>query len=230
MELWMKTIIESEPWDLDPNVLNIPWRIVQPYTRPLRLGLLTEDPSRHAHPTVLRTITSAAEALKKAGHTIVSLDGKVPSLWESSILSWKYFALDPTETPFKILEEVSEPVVASIPTTFTKEVSPGWHPSVEDLFDMNMERFKIVHLYHEVVTENELDGFIMPAYQATAVPHDTYGIPIYTVLPNLINYPAGVIPYLKADKEADKPFVREGVMYEPPCESTNRLFWYSLAD
>jgi Asp-tRNA(Asn)/Glu-tRNA(Gln) amidotransferase A subunit family amidase len=218
MEVWMQTVIDSEPWDRDPNVIAVPWRRVKSFDRPLRLGVVTEDASRYAHPTVLRTITSAVEALKKAGHTIVDLTGKVPSIWESSVLSWKYFALDPEETPFKILKEVDEPIIASIPTTFTKEVPPGWHPSVDDLFGMNMQRFGIVAQYHKLVMENELDGFIMPAYQATAVPHDTYGIPIYTVLPNLINYPAGVIPYLKADKEADKAFVRE-VAYEPPCKS-----------
>jgi amidase len=218
MELWMKTVIDSNPWDIDPNAINIPWRTVEPYTRPLRLGMLTEDPSRKLHPTVLRTMKSAASALDKAGHNIVSLDGKVPSLWESTVLSWKYFSLDPADTPAKILAEVDEPLVTSIPTTYMDEIPQGWTPSIDDVFEMNMQRFKVVHVYHKLIMENELDGFIMPAYQATAVPHDTFGVPIYTVLPNLINYPAGVIPYLKADKKEDAAFVRASTEYEPPCE------------
>ena len=216
----MQTVIDSEPWSLDPNVIAVPWRRVQPFSRPLRLGVITEDPSRMAHPTVLRTISTAVDLLKKAGHTVVPLDDKIPSIWECSVLSWKYFALDPLDTPFKIIEETGEPVVTSIPTTFTKEVPQGWHPSVDDLFAMNMQRFGIIAQYHKLMVENELDGFILPGYQATAVPHDTYGVPIYTVLANLLNYPAGVIPFLKADKEADKAFVREGVTYEPPCKSS----------
>lgn len=218
MELWMQTVIDSEPWNLDPNVIAVPWRRVSPYNRPLRLGVITEDPSRSAHPTVLRAITLATDALKKAGHTIISLDKLIPSLWDCAILSWKYFALDPADTPAKILAEVNEPFVTSIPTSYIKEVPQGWHPSVDDLFEMNMQRFKIIAQFHKLVTDNDLDGFIMPAYQATAVPHDTYGVPIYTVLPNLLNYPAGVIPYLEANKAEDAPFVRAGVTYEPPCK------------
>ncbi|KIW08265.1 uncharacterized protein PV09_01188 [Verruconis gallopava] len=216
MELWMRTVIDSEPWDLDPNCLAVPWRRVEPFTRPLRLGVITDDPKRMLHPTVLRTIKSASEALKNAGHMIMPLDGLIPSIWESCILSWKYFALDPQDTPAKILAEVNEPLVPSISTTYLDEIPQGWHPSIDDLYAMNMERFKIIHSYHKILTENSLDGFIMPVYQATAVPHDTYGLPIWTVLPNLINYPAGVIPYLKADKKEDAPFVRTGVTYEPP--------------
>ena len=218
MEAWMQTVIDAEPWELDPNVLAVPWRRVPPYSRPLRLGVIMEDKSRMAHPTVLRAMTSAVEGLKQAGHTLIDLTEKVPSLWDCSVLSWKYFALDTLDTPFKIIEEKGEPIVTSIPTTFTKEVPHGWHPSVDDLFSMNMQRFRIIAAYHRLVTENELDGFILPAYQATAVPHDTYGVPIYTVLANLLNYPAGVIPYLYANKEKDKSFVRAGVSYEPPCE------------
>lgn len=217
MELWMKTILDAEPWNIDPNVIAVPWRTVQPYTRPLRLGLITEDPSRYAHPTVLRTLTTVSKALQAAGHTVVDLTSKIPSLWETSVLAWKYFALDPQDTPFKIMAEVNEPMVTSIPTTFIKEIPQGWHPSVDDLFEMNMQRFKLIAQFHAMITQNELDGFIMPGYQATAVPHDTFGVPIYTVLPNVLNYPAGVIPYLKANAEADKAFVRD-VAYEPPCE------------
>ncbi|KAK3046487.1 hypothetical protein LTS18_013352, partial [Coniosporium uncinatum] len=69
--------------------------------------------------------------------------------------------------------------------------------------------------FHALVTKQGLDGFLMPSYQATAVPHDKYGLPIYTVLPNLLNYPAVAIPYLKANEEADREFVKEGVEYEP---------------
>jgi Asp-tRNA(Asn)/Glu-tRNA(Gln) amidotransferase A subunit family amidase len=126
LELWMKVVLDSHPWDIDPNVISVPWRSVELPTRPLRLGMITDDPSRMLHPTVLRTMKSAAAALEKAGHTIVSLDGKVPSLWESSVLSFKFFALDPADTPAKILAEADEPLVTSIPTTYIDEIPKGW--------------------------------------------------------------------------------------------------------
>ncbi|KAH1783414.1 hypothetical protein KXV85_010162, partial [Aspergillus fumigatus] len=37
----------------------------------------------------------------------------------------------------------------------------------------------------------------------TAVPHDTFGWPPYTVIWNLLDYPACIIPYGEACKELD---------------------------
>lgn len=217
MELFMKTIIDSEPWDLDENTLNIPWRVVEPYKQPLRLGLITEHPKRPLHPSMLRCMKSAAKALTDAGNVMIPLDGLIPDMWEAAVLSWKYFLMDPKKTPVGFINDAGEPWVASIPTCSFEELK-DYEPTLDQIFEMNMQRAKIVHVYHNLMVQNQLDGFIMPAYQATAVPHDTYGVPIYTVLPNLINYPAGSIPYLKAEKAVDKEYVRANVIYEPPCK------------
>jgi hypothetical protein len=32
-------------------------------------------------------------------------------------------------------------------------------------------------------------------------------------------YPAGILPYLKADKKLDAAFIDENAKYEPPCKS-----------
>jgi Asp-tRNA(Asn)/Glu-tRNA(Gln) amidotransferase A subunit family amidase len=217
MELFMKTVIDSQPWELDENSLNIPWRGVDAYSRPLRLGLITEDPKRALHPSMLRTMKSAAKELTSSGHVIIPLDGLVPDIWESAVLSWKYFLLDPKKTVVSHINATQEPWVASIPTATFPELK-DYNPSLDEVFDMNVARAKILHVYHNLIVQHQLDGFIMPAYQATAVPHDTYGVPIYTVLPNLLNFPAGSIPYLKAEKSLDKEYVRVDVKYEPLCK------------
>jgi amidase len=217
MELWMKTVIDSEPWELDMMALNVPWRNVEDYKRPLRLGLITEHPKRPLHPSTLRAIKSTTKALTDAGHSIIPMDGLIPDLWDSAATAWKYFLLDPKKTPVGYINSVGEPWVPSIPTATFPELK-DWNPSLDDVFELNMARFKIVHAYHSIIVQNKLDGFVMPAFQATAVPHDTYGIPIYTVLPNLLNFPAGSIPFLKADKELDRDYVRLNVAYEPPCK------------
>jgi amidase len=217
MDLFMKTVIDSEPWDLDENTLNIPWRVVESYKRPLRLGLITEHAERPLHPSMLRCMKSAAKALTDAGNSIIPLDGLIPDMWDAAILAWKYFLLDPQKTPVSFINDAGEPWVASISTCLFDELK-DYEPTLDQTFEMNMARAKVVHVYHNLMVQNQLDGFIMPAYQATAVPHDTYGIPIYTVLPNLINYPAGFVPYLKAEKALDKNYLRENVVYEPPCK------------
>ncbi|KAF2744544.1 amidase [Sporormia fimetaria CBS 119925] len=214
-ELFMKTVIDAEPWDVDPNVLAVPWRKVEPVTRPLRFGLIRGHPKRPLHPPVARTLHTAAMSLKKAGHEMVLLDDRIPDLWECAVLAWKFFLLDPQKTPAKFVQASGEPWVPSITTAKFPELK-GWEASLDELFDMNVERAKIVARYHDIVIENRLDAIIMPGNQSTAPPHDTYGVAPYTVLANLLNYPAGILPFLTANRRLDQPFMNQVVEYVPP--------------
>jgi amidase len=219
LELFLKTVLGdgNRVWELDPGVLNIPWRELPPVQRKLRFGLLLETPKRPLHPTILRSLTTAVKLLEGAGHSVVSLDERVPDLWESNVLSWKFFLLDPKRTPAQIVKRSGEPWVPSIATMHLDELN-GREASLDELWDLNVERAKVVKAYHDLFVDEKLDAIITPAYQATAVPHDTYGHAVYTVLWNLLNYPAAAMPFLKAEKAVDKDFVRD-VAYEPPCES-----------
>jgi len=218
MELFMRAIIDSEPWDLDEGILAIPWRRVQPPNRKLRLGMILEDAKRPLHPPMLRTMKSAEKELTAAGHTIISMDDKIPSIWDASYLVSRYFRLDPKDTSLTYIKEGGEPIVKSFIVCSHPE-NRGWQPSLEELWDMNVQRREIMKVYHDIVVQNQLDGFIMPPYQSTAQPHDLYGVAAYTKIANLLDYPAASIPYLNADKELDKGFVRAGVTYEPPYDA-----------
>ncbi|KAF2491400.1 amidase [Lophium mytilinum] len=216
MQLFLKTVIDNDPWELDENVIAVPWRTLTPLSRPIRLGLIMEDPSFPLHPPLQRTMQSATTAIKEASHTIVSISATdIPSIYDAAALAWKFFLLDPQKTAVKYIQASGEPWVPSIPTVRFPQ-NDGWEPSLDNLFDMNVERAKIRKAFHDIVVEKKLDAILMPGYQATAVPHDTFGVPVYTVLPNLLDYPAASLPYLKADTELDKDFVRTNVTYTPP--------------
>jgi len=70
----------------------------------------------------------------------------------------------------------------------------------------------------DLMVGEELDAILMPGYQAPAPRHDTYGLPIYTVLQNLLNYPAGILPCGAANMDLDKAFMKDGVKWEPACK------------
>ncbi|ORY10554.1 amidase signature domain-containing protein [Clohesyomyces aquaticus] len=213
-ELFMRTVIDSEPWDFDENTLNVPWRRVELFTRPLKFGLIRGHPKRPLHPTIARALHSAATVLKEAGHSVVLLDDKIPDLYETGMLAYKYFMLDPKATPKQYVDASGEPWVPSIKGANFPELA-GWKPSLDDVWEMNVERAKVLKVYHDLVVENRLDAILMPGYQATAVPHDTYGLALYTVLQNLLNYPAGILPYLQANRQLDEPFINKEANYEP---------------
>ncbi|KAH7073896.1 amidase signature domain-containing protein [Paraphoma chrysanthemicola] len=219
LALFLKTVIDLHPWTVDASALNVPWRSISPITRPLRFGLLRGCKERPLHPPIARTLHNTATALKAAGHTITLLDDKIPSLYDSALLSWKFFLLDPDKTPLKYIKASGEPFIPSLPTCTFPELA-DFTPSLDELWDMNLARAQIVHAWLDVMISAEggdcgLDAVILPGYQAPAPGHDTYGLPIYTVVQNLINFPAAILRVGSADAAQDQKFVKEGVEYEP---------------
>jgi Asp-tRNA(Asn)/Glu-tRNA(Gln) amidotransferase A subunit family amidase len=185
-ELIMRTICNSDAWTYDENVSGVSWRTAPGVSRPLRFGLIRGIPKRPLHPPIARSLHACATKLKSLGNEIVLLNDKIPDLWESNILAWKFFLLDPKKTPMGHLTDAGEPLVPSLKATMEEELL-SFEPSLDGLWDMNLQKMKIVHAYHKLVVENELDAILMPGNSATAVPHDTYGITPFTVLQNLLN-------------------------------------------
>lgn len=217
LELFLKTVIDSQPWDLDDSVINVPWRSIDPITRPLRFGLLRGCKERPLHPPIARALHAAATKLKEMGHSIHLLDDKIPSLYSTALLAWRFFLLDPQKMPLKHIQASGEPIVPSLPTCTFPELR-DYEPSLDALFELNVQRAAICRQWREIMVEEELDAVIMPGYQSVAPRHDAYGVPVYTVLQNLLNYPAGILTVGKAEMERDGGFGKEGAGYGPPCK------------
>jgi amidase len=215
--LFMKTVLSTKPWDRDPAALAIPMGgggQLQP--RRLRIGVLPEDERRPLHPVMDRTMTSAVKRLGAAGHECIMISPQqIPSLWESALLGWKFLLLDPRKTAAQHVADSGEPWVKSIAGVMPVELI-GWDASMDNLFDMITERNGILSRYQDLMVKNNLDVILMPPYQTTAVPHDTFGFPMYTILANLLDWPAGTIPFEWANREQDWPLRRHYAMYKPP--------------
>ncbi|KAL1796081.1 hypothetical protein ACET3X_006305 [Alternaria dauci] len=225
--LFMESVVGARAYRLDENCLNVGWRNTGPVTGSLRFGLIRGCKERPLHPPVARALHTTAMRLKAAGHEIVLLDEKIPDLYQTAMLAWKFFMLDPRKTPFKFIKDSGEPMIPSISTSSFPELQ-GWQATLDELWDMNVEKAKIVKKFHQLVVgdgsgdegaEKGLDAILMPGYQGVAPKHDTYGLPIYTVVVNLLNWPSGILRVGRADKEKDAEFLKEGAKYEPPYDA-----------
>jgi amidase len=198
-------------------MLNVPFRTAAttPPTRSLKFGLLTTSPTNPTHPPILRALERTASLLEEKGHTVVRLDDSLPPLDESSLLAFKFFSLDPDATPFTYLRAANEPPVPSL-SICTLPALHDWKPSVTDLWDMTRARTQFRAAWHALLArDGGLDALILPGYQATAPKHDSYRIPQWTVVANLLDYPAGILPFGFADEELDAPFFKDNAAYEP---------------
>ncbi|PIG89390.1 general amidase-B [Aspergillus arachidicola] len=177
------------------------------------LGLLPEDPTRPYHPSMLRTISTAVEKLAAAGHKIIDLGGKCPSMKEFSDIAMQFFQMDPDRTPLGHLAASEEPWVPSLKYTYNPNGTDP-EPTLRQLYDLNVQKADASTTIRKVFLDNGLDVILGPGHQTCAPVHDTFGLPIYTMLANLVDYPACIIPFGSADEVADAGFVRD-VKYVP---------------
>ncbi|PYH89311.1 amidase [Aspergillus ellipticus CBS 707.79] len=214
MEVWLRAVLGGRPEEGDAGVVGFPWQEVQEVgDGRLRVGLYVEDASRPLHPNMRRTMKAAVGRLEGAGHTVVDITEQVPSMAEANAIAGRLFSMDPDRTAAKHIERGGEPPIDSLAITYTVGESLP-EPSLGELYDLNVRKQGIMDRMRRVWLDNALDVIIAPGYQSCAVPHDTYGMPVYTAFWSLVDYPACVLPFGKANAELDRAELRD-VVYEP---------------
>ncbi|KAF2169058.1 hypothetical protein M409DRAFT_21067 [Zasmidium cellare ATCC 36951] len=205
MEFFVRSIVDTKPWDRDATAIAYPWRSETANIKPskLRVGYFQGDSKFPIHPPVHRAIESAANVLAAAGHEVIPLE-QTPPLDIALGLSTDYWSLDNTRTSMQHIKNGGEPLIPSLvkqgPTLTKKE--DGY--SMDDLFEINVDAGEYKASWNSLWAQNKLDVILCPGAETTAVPHDTFGIPPYTLVWNLLQYPGIIIPVGKADKAIDK--------------------------
>ncbi|GAB1740896.1 hypothetical protein NU219Hw_g5972t1 [Hortaea werneckii] len=218
IEHFMSSVLKFDIWPVDEGVISIPWRIQPSHSagKKLRLGFILEDSNYPLHPAVLRTMKTVIAQLEESGHQLIPLEPDLPNnmLTDAMKIAFFHFAMDPEQTTFGHIKRSGEAVIPSLSTATMPEMK-DFKPQLDDVFRLQNERLRIQRTFRELYTSKALDAIMMPTYQATAVPHDTYGLPCYTVLANLLDYPSISMPFLKADQKLDADYTRD-VKYVPP--------------
>ncbi|CAK7199704.1 hypothetical protein SEUCBS139899_002387 [Sporothrix eucalyptigena] len=219
LRLFFKSVLDAKPWTVDAQAVAMPFQESKTVEgadskKPLRIGLMPEDPQIPLHPPVRRALDRAVAALTQAGHEVVpiSLD-TYTSAMRGCALAFQFFSLDPTHTSFKHIADSGEPMITTVAASMSMTMPDGspafgseakqQQPGIADLAALNVERAMFQNAWRTVFREQKLDVVLSPGAQHTAPKHDTYGLPAYTVLWNLLDYPACIIPYGKASKELD---------------------------
>ncbi|PYH30137.1 general amidase GmdB [Aspergillus neoniger CBS 115656] len=225
IELFMSTIINAGPWKYDSTASAAPWSYPKASAeepRQLTIGILPESKDFPLHPPVKRALQTAISALKTKGHHIV-YSSETPGIdfAYANRLAFQYFIYGPHtdhiaasgEPPVTSVAKMSSPMFTG-PFPVDMELPP-----FEMIDALHKARKAYAEAWRKTWVENNLDVLLAPGAQNTAVPHDTFGWPPYTVVWNLLDYPACIIPYGKASKELDpEPMaITDGVQpsYDP---------------
>lgn len=77
VEYFMQSLLDSNPWDVDPGSIPIPWRKEQAAfpNRKSKIGIIYDDGVVKPQPPITRLLRETAAKLKEAGHegTLISL-------------------------------------------------------------------------------------------------------------------------------------------------------------
>ena len=187
LRLVLESFVDNITWEDDAIAAAIPWRRLEfnPQKK-LRLGLILEDKHFPIHPTVMRTLTTAAKLLEQAGHEVISINDQIPSIDDLTLTAWKFFALDSAKTEMTRLIAYGEPIIKSLANCRFPELD-DYKGTLEELYDLNIERARVTEAFNKVVKSNKLDAALMPIYQSVAAPHDDYGLGTYTVPANFFD-------------------------------------------
>ena len=191
-EYFMRNILKFDTWTLDEDVISAPWRHLPPTQlnelEVKTFGVLLEDPKYPLHPAVLRNLRLALGKLSAAGHKLLPLANELPKdvISASALTALTVLAMDPEKTALGYCARAGEPLIPSIASTQLPELTKI-KPNINGVFHLNTEISNAKAMFRQVIVDKNLDAILMPAYQATAVTHDTYGPPVYTILANLLD-------------------------------------------
>ncbi|EFQ27304.1 amidase [Colletotrichum graminicola] len=217
--LLMETTLAQRPWEYDASAIDTPWRILDDANKALTIGVLPEDPNYPLHPPVRRALDEAVSSLEAAGHNVVrlpldpccgaSLGGKLAFTYYGLSFS----GLDALES------EIGEPLITSVRANVHPFGNEG--PLVSPELDTAHRLSEFLNLrdgyaddWRKTWRTYKLDVVLGPGATSTAVPHDTYGVPVYTAMWNVLDYPAGIIPYGFASKDKDPQYQKATAQFE----------------
>jgi amidase len=182
----LRTIVESKPWTYDHTALATPWT-PSSLKNPITVGCIIEDPHCAVASPVSRAMRTAIEKLHQAGLKVIMLD-EIPSFEVAANLTWSYFDLDNHLTPFKDWPAATgEPLVLAVEKMYRSHLDTRRSRTLEELFEMNIQRSAFRRRWHEIFISNSLDVILAPSNRSTALLHDEYGKTAYTAMWNLVN-------------------------------------------
>ncbi|CAH1237817.1 FAAH [Branchiostoma lanceolatum] len=230
LALGMKALLVPDMFHLDPQVVPIPFRQeMYEDKKPMRIGYFTALEACPTTPSMGRAVIMAKEALEKAGHTLVAFDPP-DQLYVIADLVVKLINADCGQTSKtkwlkgEIMDDRIKTlvIVMTMPNYLRKIfgflLKPIWPytsrllsyrllGSIFDLWQRLVEREEYVQTFLAEWRGAKLDALLCPAFSTPACkPEDASRLITaanYTVLFNLLNFPAGVVPVTTVTEEDD---------------------------
>ncbi|KAI0889504.1 amidase [Annulohypoxylon maeteangense] len=217
----MKELVQMKPWERDARCSPVPWRdeIFREFkSKPLTIGLLTDDGVVRPHPPISRVLLSLAEKLQIAGHEIVEWNADLHD--ECIQVMDEFYTADGGEDIRRDILAGGEPFIPHVEAL----VNRGQPISIYDYWQLNKRKITLQQTYlrkwnemKSPKTGKQVDVVLMPPMPHTAVPHRSCRWVGYTKIWNVLDYSALVLPAGKVspiDDNAPWNFIPRNILDE----------------
>jgi amidase len=221
LQIFMKVVIDSEPWLTEPALIPLPWRA---YTvrneRPLRIGVLWHDGTVKPHPPITHALKLVTSKLEENNIEVVEFKPHMhDKAW--AIISSLYYT-DGGEADTEDITSSGEPwrplsewIIKENP--YVKKLSVG------ELAYWLEEREAYRKEYAIHWNNSGVDALLCPVGPGVAPKHNTAKYWNYTSQWNLLDYPGVVFPVCKVDKDRDTWVGEPELLSE--LDEENRKLW-----
>ncbi|PWN53440.1 putative AMD2-amidase [Violaceomyces palustris] len=227
LELFARTVVGTQPWNVDPKCVPIPWSPVSPSSLPdtgLVFAVIKNNGSVAPTPPVLRALEEACRALREKGHEIIEWE-PTGEFQEADNLLEAFFGAEGGEGIYKLMEaggehEVWVPGLAlgksgkgfTVGQTWANQARrTGWGGRMlEKMNGIKGQSGRVV------------DAIISPVAPDVVTPHDSYHYVGYTGAWNLLDAPGVTFPVPDFKVETDKDGKDES--YSPMNERDEKVW------
>ncbi|KAF1982542.1 amidase [Aulographum hederae CBS 113979] len=206
VKVFMKTIIDAEPWLLEPSLVPLPWRwerdwLEKPMGKKVRVGVLWDDGVVKPHPPVLRAMRELVGKLEGVEEIEVVDWTPYKHDWAWKIIMNLYFADNGAQTTDAINSSgepwrpLSRHIVADNPTVHELSITELW------TWTLAREQYRTE--YAKLLLDTGVDVILCPVGPGAAPLLDHAKYWGYTAQWNILDWPAVVFPAGKVVPEVD---------------------------
>jgi amidase len=206
MNLFMKTVLDSEPWVRDPSLVPIPWRSITLHCHTFTVAVMWDDGVVHPHPPIIRALRETIKNLEAKQIRVIHWE-PIDHQHAWDLISALYYCNGAEE------ERTLLAIADEQPLSLTEWIMSQPQVKKRSWTEMNeliSQREIYRNLYACVWNEREqlvngpIDCLLTPVGPTVAPQHGTAKWWGYTSVWNLLDYPAVVFPVTQVDLIQDQ--------------------------
>ncbi|KAI5963094.1 uncharacterized protein KGF55_002886 [Candida pseudojiufengensis] len=205
LKFFCESIINSEPWNYDPKIVELPWRNIK-LPEKLNLAVLIDDGIIQPTPPIRRGMELVINKLKTAGHDII--EWEPINHYRLSTLITEFFTSDGGKHVLNETLEVNEPLfpyMSNYGNSKDLPVSKLWKLQNERTILIKQVLDNWIQTSKKTKNGKPIDAIIMPVTPFAGNPIDKfYNYVGYTSPFNLCDFSTGTFPVSRVDSNIDK--------------------------